>query len=108
MAKNLFVLTVPTTITIATEASDEKDAVEKAKTAIKSVLGASFGVISIVGDPKVIPVSAAKSSKKEDDEEEEDDEEDEPKKSDKKSDKKTDKKSDKKPEGKKIKIKLKG
>ena len=128
MAKSNYNVTVPATITAVVEASDDKDAAEKFRALAKAVFGNMFGVISIVGDPKVMQVAdgkVKKSSDDDDDDEDEDEEdededeedeededeedeedEDEDEKPAKKADKKIDKKSD---DGKKkIKIKLKG
>jgi len=134
MAKSNYNVTVPATITAVVEAADDEAAAEKFKALAKAVFGNMFGVISIVGDPKVAIVASSgksKASAKDEPEEEEDDEdekeeededepeeeeededdpeeeeEDEKPKKAKSSDKKPDKKAD---DGKKkIKIKLKG
>lgn len=129
MAKNIYNVTVPATIIAAVEASDDKDAVEKFRALAKAVFGSMFGVVSIVGDPKVALVTGGKAKasedeeeddededdddedEDEDDEDEEDDEKEEDEDEDEKPAKKSDKKSVKKSDDggkKKIKIKLKG
>lgn len=104
MAKNLYNVTAPATITGVVEASDDKDAAEKFRALVKAIFGQSGIVVSIVGDPKVTAVAAAKAgdkSKASDEDEEEEEEDEKPAK------KSAGKKADKKPEGKKVKIKLK-
>jgi Mg-chelatase subunit ChlI len=74
--KSLFTVTLPSTLTVVVIANDEKDAVSVAAKKADSVLGASFGVLSVVGDAKVTPVSVGKKSKSKAPVEDEDKEED--------------------------------
>ena len=80
MAKNLFVVTMPATLTVVVEAASDKDAKETAAKTAELVFGKSLGVLSVVGEAKVMPVgptSEGKKSKKVADDDEEEDEEDE-------------------------------
>ena len=109
MAKSIYTVTAPVTITIVLEASDDKDAAEKFRAMAKA---GTLGCISVVGDPKVAAVVAAGKAKAKDKEEEDEDEEEEEEDEDEEEEekpKKSDKKDDKKPEksGGKVKIKLK-
>jgi len=90
MAKSNYVVTVPATITAVVEATDDKDASEKFRALAKAVFGNMFGVVSVVGDAKVVQVAGGKtkssgdddkksdkkSSKSDDDDDEDEDEED--------------------------------
>lgn len=131
MKKSLFVVTMPTTITVVVEAADEDAAGNDALDAITTVFEKTLGVIKVVSDPKVTVVAGGKSKSSKDDEDEkpskkskkDDEDEDEPEEEEEddgdgeeeeeeeEEDEKPVKKSKKTDEGagqKKIKIKLKG
>ena len=78
--KSLFVVTMPATVTVIVEASDDKEAKTSATKNAESVFGKSFGILHVVGDVKAAPVSTGKvkaSAPKEEEEEEETEEEEE-------------------------------
>jgi hypothetical protein len=80
--KNLYVVTMPATVSVLVEASDDKDAKASAIKTVESVLGKSVGILHVVGDAKATPVTnAGKAGKvappKDEDEEDDDEEEDE-------------------------------
>jgi cobalamin biosynthesis protein CobT len=91
MTKSNYVVTVPATITAVVEATDDKDASEKFRALAKTVFGNMFGVVSVVGDAKVVQVAGGKtkssgdddkksdkkSSKSDDDDDDDDEDEDE-------------------------------
>lgn len=133
--KNLFVVTMPATLTVVAEGADSKEATAAAIKAAEAVLGKSLGILHVVGDAKATPVTVGKAAKvaapKDDDEDEDDDEEEEDDEEEDEEEEESDdededeedddddeepapkkkgKKDDKKSDGgkKKIKIKLKG
>jgi cobalamin biosynthesis protein CobT len=79
--KNLYVVTMPATVTVVAEGADAKDATGFAIKSVEAVLGKSLGILHVVGDAKATPVTTAKAGKKsapkDDDEDEKDDEEEE-------------------------------
>ena len=83
-AKNLYVVTMPATLTVVVEAAGDKDAKETAAKTAEMVFGKSLGVLSVVGEAKAAPVPSGggakgdkKASKAKDEDEEEDDDEEE-------------------------------
>ncbi len=68
MAKTLYVVTQPTTITAVVAASDDAEAGTAALAKIKAVLAATLGVITVVGEAKVTAVASGKAKASKDDE----------------------------------------